>query len=69
MLRNNTKDPFFLVDRIFTNIESLEKDLYIIFKSSESGGHKGIRLRIQEKIDDLYDELRELRRILFENEC
>ncbi|MCE4606052.1 MAG: hypothetical protein F7B59_01795 [Desulfurococcales archaeon] len=67
MLKNKTSDPLFLVDKIFTDIESLEADLYTMFRSDENMKHQGIHLRIQEKIDDLYDELRELRRILFEN--
>ncbi|MCE4614778.1 MAG: hypothetical protein F7B60_04540 [Desulfurococcales archaeon] len=63
------EEPLLIVDKIFSEIESLESDLYTIFKSSECGKHKGIHLKIQEAIDDLYDELRELRRTLFEKEC
>jgi hypothetical protein len=69
-LRNKEKnDPLILIDKIFLEISALETDLYTIFRSSESGEHKGIHLRIQETIDNLYDEIRELRRLLFENKC
>jgi hypothetical protein len=64
---SETEDPLILVDHIFSRLEYLEDNLYKLF--GESDKHRGAHVNVQTALDDIYDMLRELRRIIYGNKC
>ncbi len=62
-----SEDPYVQIDAIYSKLEALEDYIAYIFK--DDAKHRGIHLRVQETLEDLYEALRTLRLTLYEKKC